>query len=69
MEFTHTAKVKDLQQRVTAFMDAHIYPNEAKFHEEVAANRRAGNPWIPTKVVDELKVKARAAGLWNLFLP
>ena len=69
MEFTHTAKVKDLQQRVTAFMDAHIYPNEAKFHEEVATNRRAGNPWIPTKVVDELKVKARAAGLWNLFLP
>ena len=69
MEFTHTAKVKDLQQRVAAFMDAHIYPNEAKFHEEVATNRRAGNPWIPTKVVDELKVKARAAGLWNLFLP
>ncbi len=69
MEFTHTVKVKDLQQRVTAFMNAHVYPNEAKFHEEVATNRRAGNPWIPTKIVDELKNKARAEGLWNLFLP
>lgn len=69
MEFAHTAKVKDLQQRVTAFMDAHVYPNEAAFHDEVETNRRAGNPWVPTKIMEELKEKARAAGLWNLFLP
>ncbi|MBK9520390.1 MAG: acyl-CoA dehydrogenase family protein [Rhodocyclaceae bacterium] len=69
MEFAHTAKVKDLQQRVTAFMDAHVYPNEATFHDEVETNRRAGNPWVPTKIMEELKEKARAAGLWNLFLP
>ena len=69
MEFAHTAKVKDLQQRVTAFMDANIYPNEAAFHDEVETNRRAGNPWVPTKIMEELKDKARAAGLWNLFLP
>ena len=69
MEFAHTAKVKDLQQRVNAFMDANIYPNEAAFHDEVETNRRAGNPWVPTKIMEELKSKARAAGLWNLFLP
>jgi acyl-CoA dehydrogenase len=50
-------------------MDEHIYPNEAVFDEEVAANRAAGNPWVPTAVMEQLKDKARAAGLWNLFLP
>ncbi len=69
MDFAHSQKVQDLQRRVTAFMDQHVYPNEARFHAEVEENRRKGNAWVPTKVVEELKPKARAAGLWNLWLP
>jgi acyl-CoA dehydrogenase len=69
MDFSHSDKVKQLQQRVCAFMDQHIYPAEAPFHEEMDRNRRAGNPWQATRVMEELKAKARAAGLWNLFLP
>ena len=69
MDFDYTPKVKDLQKRLNAFMDQHIYPNEDAFHQEVEANRAKGNPWVPTKIMEELKDKARAAGLWNLFLP
>jgi acyl-CoA dehydrogenase len=69
MDFAYSAKVEDLRQRLLAFMDEHIYPNEKRFHDEVEANRAAGNVWIPTKVIEELKPKAEAAGLWNLFLP
>ena len=69
MDFAYSARTKDLQQKVTAFMEANVYPAEKPFHDEVAANRAAGNPWKPTKVVEELKKKARAQGLWNLFLP
>ena len=69
MDFAHSEKVRALQQRLTAFMDEHIYPNEAVFEAEVEANRRQGNPWVPTQVVERLKEKAKAEGLWNLFLP
>jgi acyl-CoA dehydrogenase len=69
MDFDYSPKVQALQARLTAFMDAHIYPNEARFHAEIEANRAAGNAWIPTKIMEELKLKAREAGLWNLFLP
>ena len=69
MNFDYTDKVKDMQARLLAFMDEHIYPNEKRFFAEIAENRAKGNPWIPTKIVEELKPKARAAGLWNLFLP
>ena len=69
MNFNYSDKVKDLQARLLAFMDEHIYPNEKRFYEEIAANRAKGNAWIPTKLVEELKPKARAAGLWNLFIP
>ncbi len=69
MNFDYTDKVKDMQARLLAFMDQHIYPNEKRFFAEIAENRAKGNPWIPTKIVEELKPKARAAGLWNLFLP
>ncbi|GJI95476.1 acyl-CoA dehydrogenase [Duganella caerulea] len=69
MDFDYSPKVKQLQARLTAFMDEHIYPNEARFHAEIDANRAAGDAWIPTKVMEELKLKAREAGLWNLFLP
>src|SRR6266536_5939603 len=64
MFFDHGSRVKDLQQRLLAFMDEHIYPNEGAYHEQVQAER-----WRPAPVVEELKPKARAAGLWNLFLP
>ena len=69
MNFDYTDKVKTMQARLLAFMDEHIYPNEARFFAEIAANRAAGNAWIPTKIVEELKPLARKAGLWNLFLP
>ncbi len=69
MNFDYSDKVKDLQARLLAFMDAHIYPNEQRFFEEIAANRAKGNAWVPTTLVEELKPKARAAGLWNLFIP
>lgn len=65
MEFEFTSKVKDLQKRVTAFMEEHVYPNESKLDEHGAGNHR----WQPVPVIEELKPKARAAGLWNLFLP
>jgi acyl-CoA dehydrogenase len=64
MNFDHSSKVKDFQQRLVAFMDEHIYPNEARYHHEIDQNR-----WQPVKVIEELKPKARALGLWNLFLP
>lgn len=69
MEFGYSSKVQDLQRRVGAFMDEHVYPNEARFHAEIAENRRQGNAWQPTRVVEELKQKAKAVGLWNLWLP
>ena len=69
MNFDYTDKVKDMQARLLAFMDAHIYPNEKRFFAEIAENRANGNAWIPTKIVEELKPLARKAGLWNLFLP
>jgi acyl-CoA dehydrogenase len=65
MDFEHSAKVRGLRERLLAFMDEHIYPNEARFQGEIAE----GDRWQPTAVVEELKLKARAAGLWNLFLP
>jgi acyl-CoA dehydrogenase len=69
MDFEYSARCIELRQRLLRFMDEHVYPNERRFYEEVSANRRSGNAWIPTKIVEELKPKARAAGLWNLFLP
>jgi acyl-CoA dehydrogenase len=57
-------KVKGLQRRLQSFMDEHVYFNEQRYHDEIQRNR-----WLPTKVIEELKPKARAAGLWNLFLP
>jgi acyl-CoA dehydrogenase len=69
MDFAYSDKVKTLQSRLERFMTEHIHPNERRFHEEVEANRSKGNPWVPTKLIEELKPKARAEGLWNLFLP
>ena len=64
MDFELSAKTKELQQRLQSFMDAHVYPNERRFHEEIERER-----WKPTRIIEELKPKARQAGLWNLFLP
>ncbi|NCT84265.1 MAG: acyl-CoA dehydrogenase [Comamonadaceae bacterium] len=69
MHFDYSPQVAQMRDRLLAFFDEHIYPNERRYLEEVEANRRAGNPWQPTRVIEELKPKARAAGLWNLFLP
>jgi len=64
MNFEFSEKTKEFQRRLMAFMDEHIYPNEPRYYEEVENNR-----WQPTRIIEELKPKARAAGLWNLFLP
>ena len=65
MNFEYSDKVKQLQQRLSAFMDEHVYPNEKIFHKQIDE----GDRWQPTAIIEELKPKARAAGLWNLFLP
>jgi acyl-CoA dehydrogenase len=64
MDFAFGKKIEHLQRRLQGFMDEHVYPNEQRFRDEIERNR-----WSPTAVVEELKPKARAAGLWNLFLP
>lgn len=66
MNFDHSPKVQDLIQRVTAFVEEHVYPNEKVFYEQI---RTASSRWQPAPIVEDLKLKARAAGLWNLFLP
>ncbi|HEV2386607.1 MAG TPA: acyl-CoA dehydrogenase family protein [Candidatus Acidoferrales bacterium] len=64
MDFEYSDRAKDLQRRLQAFMDDHIYPNEQRYYAELGRDR-----WSPPAVLEELKAKARAAGLWNLFLP
>jgi len=65
MDFAYSKKTLDLIARVSAFMDEHIYPNEKRHARELAE----GDRWAPIPLVEELKQKARAQGLWNLFLP
>src|SRR6266481_3090865 len=65
MLFEFPAEVRELETRLRGFMDEHIYPNEKRYHEQIAT----GDRWQPTAIIEELKPKARAAGLWNLFLP
>jgi len=65
MNFEFTDKVKSLQKRLQAFLDEHIYPNEQRYKDELNPDDR----WRPSELIEELKPKARAAGLWNLFLP
>ena len=69
MDFAYSDRTKALQKKLTAFMEEWVYPGEAGFHAEVEKNRRAGNAWIPTRIIEDLKQKARAQELWNLFLP
>ena len=69
MDFDYSPKTKDLQARLQTFMDEHIYPAEAEVSKELAANTEAGKRWTPLQTIENLKPKAEAAGLWNLFLP
>ena len=65
MNFEYSDKVKDLERQLAAFMNEHVYPNEPVFRQQIAE----GDRWRPTPIVEALKARARAAGLWNLFLP
>jgi acyl-CoA dehydrogenase len=65
VDFEFSARTKDYLQRLGAFMDAHVYPNEARYREELDR----GGRWEEPALIGELQQKARAAGLWNLFLP
>jgi acyl-CoA dehydrogenase len=65
MHFDFSDKVKSLQKKLQGFMDEHIYPNEQRFEKET----EQGDRWRPSRIIEELKPKARAAELWNLFLP
>jgi acyl-CoA dehydrogenase len=69
MDFAYSARTRQLQALLTDFMTAHVYPNEQRYWDEIEANTRAGRRWTPLPLIEELKPKARAAGLWNLFLP
>jgi acyl-CoA dehydrogenase len=65
LNFDYTPEVQELRQKLTAFMKAHVYPSEHKWEAHVRGERR----WEPVPVIEELKEKARAAGLWNLWRP
>lgn len=69
MDFDYSEKTKELQRRLHAFMDTHVYPAEAALQAELSANTAAGKRWTPLQTIERLKPLARQAGLWNLFLP
>ena len=64
MDFQHSARARELIERLSAFMDAHVYPNEKLYHEQIAEDR-----WGHPPILEELKARAKKEGLWNLFLP
>jgi len=66
MDFNHTDKVLDLMDQLNAFMDEHVYPNEEAYTEHF---KSTDNKWVSPPLMQELKNKAKDAGLWNLFLP
>ena len=69
MDFDYSPKTKELQVKLQAFMDDYIYPSEGAWHAEIETNTAAGKRWTPLELIEGLKQKAQAAGLWNLFLP
>jgi acyl-CoA dehydrogenase len=69
MDFGYSPRTQDLQARLNAFMAEHVYPAEAAWAAEIEAHTQAGRRWTPLQVIEQLKPLARAAGLWNLFLP
>jgi len=68
MDFDYTPRMKEWIRKVSDFMDKHVYPAEAVYNEQMSEARAKGNPWIVVPVVEDLKAKAKAQGLWNLFL-
>ena len=66
MDFAPSAKAQDFAQRLTAFMEEHVYPAEQVYHDQ---HVQLGDRWAVPPIIEELKEKARSAGLWNLFLP
>jgi acyl-CoA dehydrogenase len=69
MDFSYSPRTRELQERLIAFMDRHVYPAEAVWTQQIEDNTRDGRRWQPVQVIEDLKPAARAAGLWNLFLP
>ncbi|MGI9134550.1 MAG: acyl-CoA dehydrogenase family protein, partial [Rhodoferax sp.] len=69
MDFDYSPKTKELQARLQQFREDHVYPAEGAYHAEIAANTAVGKRWTPLQTIENLKPKAQAAGLWNLFLP
>ena len=65
MDFDYSAKTVELQSRLQRFFEEHIYPNETAYYDEI----NTGERWQPSKLMETLKAKAKAEGLWNLFLP
>ena len=65
MNFNNSPKSLECQEKISAFMDENIYPNEKRYHEEIVE----GDRWKPIDLIEELKEKAKVEGLWNLFLP
>jgi acyl-CoA dehydrogenase len=66
MDFEPSARCNEFKERLTSFMDEHVYPAEAVYERQI---RESGNPHHQPAVMEELKAKAREAGLWNMFLP
>jgi acyl-CoA dehydrogenase len=69
MEFEYSPRTQELRAQLLRFMDEHIYPSEKRYEQEIADNTKAGKRWTPLQTIEQLKPKARAQGLWNLFLP
>src|SRR5512134_74401 len=65
MDFEYSPRVQELRKRLIAFMDEHVYPGEPAYYAHTRGDKR----WEPVPIIEELKPKARKAGLWNLFLP
>src|SRR5262245_10951847 len=63
--FEQNSKTHVLQERLSAFMSEHVYPNEQRYFHEA----EEGGPWKVPPIIEELKAKARSQGLWNLFMP
>lgn len=69
MDFSPSPLAVQLHAELSRFMDRHVYPNEARYRDELNAARGNGDPWQPSPLIAELKPLAREGGLWNLFLP
>ena len=69
MDFSYSPRTQELQARLQAFIAEHVTPAEPRYFAEIEANTQAGRRWTPLQLIEDLKVQARAAGLWNLFLP